>query len=129
MQSWQETCLMIITGKSMKEPRNNKFTVREDEDGDYKIDVYNLEMHMDFEVSIPKDISLNINTINGDIFIAGFKNQTDINTISGFIDLNFKTLHHYSINIGKLQNLNLLLKNYRLLLINIRSLIIVVKPL
>lgn len=77
----------------------NKFTVRKDEEGDYKIDRCNLEMHMDFEVSIPKDISLNINTINGDIYIADFNNQTNINTISGFIDMTLASSDKVNIDL------------------------------
>jgi hypothetical protein len=46
----------------------------------------NLEMDLFFEIKIPKNVQLDVNTIGGDIIITKFQGLSKIKTIGGFID-------------------------------------------
>ncbi|WP_282013901.1 hypothetical protein [Marinifilum flexuosum] len=46
-----------------------------------------IDMELFFEVKLPRDARLSINTISGNINIVGLQNKMEIETISGFIDL------------------------------------------
>ena len=61
--------------------------VKDEEDG--RTIIYDCSINMDlyFEVRIPKNNKLEIETISGDIEIKDIHARMDINTISGFIDL------------------------------------------
>lgn len=45
------------------------------------------DMDLFFEVFLPPDVSLSINTISGDIEIGKYQGELDVKTIGGFIDL------------------------------------------
>ena len=46
-----------------------------------------VDMHIDFEVFLPGNAKIELETISGDIEIIGFSSAMNINTISGFIDI------------------------------------------
>lgn len=49
----------------------------------------NFNTDLNFEVKIPNNIKLDLNTISGDIVTTGFDKQMNLNTISGFIDITY----------------------------------------
>ncbi len=59
-----------------------------DEDGNKNVTI-NCETSMDiqFEVKLPRNINLNVRTINGDIEIDGVVSKIKAKSISGFVDL------------------------------------------
>lgn len=46
-----------------------------------------VDIEIDFEIFLPEGAEINLETISGDVEIIGFKNEMEIETISGFIDL------------------------------------------
>ncbi len=67
--------------------RRYKKTVTK-EDGTTETHEYcSVDMDLFFEVFLPPDVSLSINTISGDIEIGKYQGELDVKTISGFIDL------------------------------------------
>jgi hypothetical protein len=58
------------------------------EDGTTETHEYcSIDFDLFFEVFLPPDIPLSINTISGDIEIGKYQGELDVKTISGFIDL------------------------------------------
>lgn len=65
-----------------------KRIVKEDGNGDRTIiNDCTVEMDLYFEVKVPKNSGLEVETISGDIEINGVLGRMEINTISGYIDL------------------------------------------
>ncbi|MPQ47104.1 hypothetical protein GCQ56_08750 [Marinifilum sp. N1E240] len=52
-----------------------------------------IDMELFFEVKLPRNAKLSINTINGNITIEGLRDEMEIKTISGFIDLSLPSKH------------------------------------
>jgi DUF4097 and DUF4098 domain-containing protein YvlB len=70
-----------------------------DEDGSTII--YNsVDMDLYFEVKVPKDIELEIETISGDIELKNVLGKMDINTISGFIDVTLPVKHNADLELS-----------------------------
>ena len=70
-----------------------------DEDG--HIITYNsVEMDLFFEVKMPKNIDLEIETISGDIEIKNVLGRMEIKTISGFIDLTMPEKHNADLELS-----------------------------
>ncbi|NOU58325.1 DUF4097 family beta strand repeat-containing protein [Marinifilum caeruleilacunae] len=68
--------------------------IQRDEDKDGKMETIttnSIDMDLFFEVKLPRNARLSINTISGDITIVGLQNEMEIETISGFIDLSLPT--------------------------------------
>lgn len=76
--------------ENMKKLSKNRVTVKTTEDGK-RTTTYSNGWHMDmdiyFEVFLPKNMSINLRTISGDVMITDAFGELDIETISGFIDL------------------------------------------
>ena len=73
--------------EDIKDLHRSRRIVKDEEDG--RTIIYDCSINMDlyFEVKIPKNNKLEIETISGDIEIKDIHARMDINTISGFIDL------------------------------------------
>jgi DUF4097 and DUF4098 domain-containing protein YvlB len=70
-----------------------------DEDG-HTITYNSVEMDLFFEVKVPANIDLEIETISGDIDIKGVLGRMDINTISGFIDISLPEKHNADLELS-----------------------------
>lgn len=78
----------------------HKRIVKEEDDG--KTIIYDCSVDMDlyFEVKVPKNNKLEIETISGDIDIKGVLGRMDINTISGFIDLSLPSDYNADLELS-----------------------------
>ena len=70
-----------------------------DEDG-HTIIYNSIDMDLYFEVKVPENVDLEIETISGDIEIKGVLGRMDINTISGFIDLSLPVKHNADVELS-----------------------------
>jgi len=70
-----------------------------DEDG-HTVTYNSIDMDLYFEVKVPANIDLEIETISGDIDIKGVLGRMDINTISGFIDLTLPEKHNADLELS-----------------------------
>ncbi|MFW5721354.1 MAG: DUF4097 family beta strand repeat-containing protein, partial [Bacteroidota bacterium] len=86
---------------NMDDLRQRKRIVKEDKNGD-EIIINNctVEMELFFEVKVPVNAGIEIETISGDIEIDGVLGRMDINTISGFIDLSLPENHNADIELN-----------------------------
>ncbi|MBU8892246.1 MAG: DUF4097 domain-containing protein [Bacteroidales bacterium] len=83
--------------ENMKSLQTRKRIV--DEDG-HTITYNSVEMDLFFEVKVPANIDLEIETISGDIDIKGVLGRMDINTISGFIDISLPEKHNADLELS-----------------------------
>ncbi len=83
--------------ENMESLRTRKKIV--DDDGS-TITYNSVNMDLYFEVKVPKNVRLEIETISGDIEIKGVLGKMDINTISGFIDLSLPEKHNADLNLS-----------------------------
>ena len=61
---------------------------RKNEEGETEtITTHSVDMELFFEVKLPRNTKLSVNTISGNIVIEGLQNEMEIETISGFVDL------------------------------------------
>lgn len=82
---------------NMKSLQTRKRVV--DKDGD--VTIYNsIEMDLYFEVKVPKNVEIKIETINGDIEIKNVLGKMDIKTISGFIDITLPVKHNADLDLS-----------------------------
>ncbi|GAF96688.1 unnamed protein product, partial [marine sediment metagenome] len=76
--------------ENMDKISKNRVTIRKSDDGERTI-TYSNGWHIDldiyFEVFVPKNMEINLETISGDIILTNVEGELDIETISGFIDL------------------------------------------
>ncbi len=74
----------------MKKISKNRVTVTTSEDGK-RTTTYSNGWHIDmdiyFEVFLPKNIEIDLGTISGDVILTNVEGKMDIETISGFIDV------------------------------------------
>ncbi|NOQ24739.1 MAG: hypothetical protein GQ564_05185 [Bacteroidales bacterium] len=70
-----------------------------DEDGN-TITYNSVDMDLFFEVKVPVNVELEIETISGDIEIKGVLGRMDINTISSFIDLSLPESHNADLELN-----------------------------
>lgn len=73
--------------EDMSDLHRHKKIIKDDDDGNTIIYDCSIDMDLFFEVKIPKNRKLDVETISGDITITGVQARMNINTISGFIDL------------------------------------------
>lgn len=76
--------------ENMKEISKNRVTVRKSKDGERTItynDGWHIDMDIYFEVFVPKNMKIDVQTISGDIILTHALGELEIETISGFIDL------------------------------------------
>jgi DUF4097 and DUF4098 domain-containing protein YvlB len=83
--------------ENMNSLRTKKKVV--DEDG-HTITYNSVDMDLYFEIKVPKNVELEIETISGDIEIKGVLGKMNINTISGFIDLSLPVKHNADLNLS-----------------------------
>lgn len=83
--------------ENMRDLQTRKKVV--DEDG-HSITYNSIDMDLFFEVKVPANIDLEIETISGDIEIKGVLGKMDINTISGFVDLALPEKHNADLNLN-----------------------------
>lgn len=87
----------------------------DDCDSSYSSDCYKVCADINFEIQIPDDVELELETIDGNIELVGIVGKLDIKSISGFIDLSWgntganmelKTITGEIYSDLKLKNLN-----------------------
>ena len=83
--------------ENMKSLQTRKRIV--DEDGS-TITYNSVDMDLYFEVKVPKNVDLEIETISGDIDIKEVLGRMDINTISGFIDISLPVKHNADLELS-----------------------------
>ncbi len=87
--------------ENMKKISKNRVTIHKSDDGEKTI-TYNNGWHIDmdiyFEVFVPKDMEINLETISGDIILTNVHGELDIETISGFIDIAIDKNDEASVN-------------------------------
>ena len=83
--------------EDMKSLQTRKKIVDED---DHTIICNSVDMDLYFEVKVPKNINLKIETISGDIDIKGVLGKMNIETISGFIDLSLPEKHNANLKLS-----------------------------
>lgn len=64
--------------------KNSKYRIKEDDGDCYH---YDIDMDIVYEIKIPEDIKVELETISGNIEIKGLTGPMKINSISGFVDL------------------------------------------
>ena len=67
---------------------NGKFSAGERQDSNR-----NIRCSVNWNIYVPKNASLKINTINGNITIVGETGSLDAKTVSGFVDIAIKSTH------------------------------------
>ncbi|MEE4196505.1 MAG: DUF4097 family beta strand repeat-containing protein [Bacteroidales bacterium] len=77
----------------VKQDRNGEITVIND---------CTVEMELYFDVKVPKESGLELETISGDIEINGVLGRMDINTISGYIDLSLPDDHDADLELSNI---------------------------
>ena len=76
--------------ENIKKISKNRITVTTTEDGKRTTtysDGWHIDMDIFFEVFLPQNMNINLNTISGNIILTDAYGELDIKTISGFIDL------------------------------------------
>ncbi|MBI9055342.1 MAG: hypothetical protein JEY96_16075 [Bacteroidales bacterium] len=59
-----------------------------------------IDMELIFDVKIPKDVKLEIETISGNIEIIDFLGRLEVKSISGFIDVTLPTKHNADLELS-----------------------------
>ena len=86
---------------NMDDLRQSKPIVKQYRNGDRTIiNDCTVEMELYFEVKVPKQSGLEIETISGDIEINGVLGRMDIHTISGYIDLSLPDNHNADLELN-----------------------------
>lgn len=84
MEVMEGSTLKIETGYNMKDRKEkdyNCWNCEEDKDDNCQC------LQVSYELMLPNNAALSLETISGDIDIKGFKGKTKAKTISGFVDL------------------------------------------
>lgn len=86
--------------EDLNDLHKSKRIVKENDEG--RTIIYDCSVNMDlfFEVKIPKNNKLEIETISGDIDIKGVESRMDIKTISGFIDLSLPSNYDADLELS-----------------------------
>ncbi len=86
--------------ENMSDLHRHKRIIKEEDKGRTIIYDCSIEMDLFFEVKIPKNHKLEVETISGDIIIKGVQARMDINTISGFIDLSLPPNYNADLELS-----------------------------
>ncbi len=84
------TLSFISEIEDMKKISKNSVTVTTSKDGKRRTTFSNgwhIDMDIYFEVFLPKNIEIDLGTINGDVILTNIGGELNIETISGFIDV------------------------------------------
>jgi len=81
--------------RNLEELSRNKITIGENGEA---ISQTCFETDIEFEVFVPKVKTLSINTISGNIEIAGYTGEMALKTISGFVDISVPESHKANLN-------------------------------
>lgn len=90
LKEMSSTLSFISEIENMKEISKNKVVVKKSEDGKRTITYTNnwhIDMDIYFEVFVPKNMEVSLSTISGDIILTNVEGELNIETISGFIDV------------------------------------------
>ncbi|MFA8435856.1 MAG: DUF4097 family beta strand repeat-containing protein [Marinifilaceae bacterium] len=72
---------------NMEKLQKTTIIQQQHEDDERTVTTHTLELDLFFEVKLPKNAKLSINTISGNVLIEGLRNEMEIETISGYVDL------------------------------------------
>lgn len=74
--------------------------VKEDKDGNVIFSGNSYDMDITFEVKVPENAEVDVETISGNIDIIGLLGEMDIETISGDVDLSIPSNHNANLELS-----------------------------
>jgi len=80
--------------EKINEISKNRVTIHESRDGKRSVSYHDgwcTDININFEIFVPKNMKIDVKTINGDVTLTNVTDELNIETISGLIDLAIQT--------------------------------------
>lgn len=86
-----------IDKEAMKKLWNKRY--EKDDKGNWRYGEGNWESRITYEIFVPKNAKLNVNTYSGDIHLIGLTGEIFAKSLSGFVDMNWDTSKAASVTL------------------------------